>query len=141
MHTPGLAVVICAAALAIGWSGSAAAAGFAIQERAAAELGVGYAGAVAAAEDASSIADNPAGIARLTAPQLVVSGTFAVPSLPFTDAGSILPTGKPILGGEDNGGGFILIPNMYWAMPVWDGLSIGAGLFPSFGLATNYAAD
>src|SRR5204863_282294 len=84
------------ASLPIGWSGSAAAAGFAIQERAAAELGVGYAGAAAAAEDASSIADNPAGIARLTAPQLLVTGTFAVPTLPFTDAGSVLPTGKPI---------------------------------------------
>jgi long-chain fatty acid transport protein len=131
----------CAAALAIGHAVTAGAAGFAIQERGAAELGAGYAGAAAAAEDASVIADNPAGIARLTAPQVVVSGTFAVPSLPFRDAGSTLPTGGPISGGEDNGGGFILIPNLYWATPVWDGLSIGAGLFPSFGLATNYAAD
>src|SRR5438067_8000112 len=112
MKSPGIALAVCAAALAISWSGPAAAAGFAIQERAAAELGVGYAGAAAAAEDASSIADNPAGIARLTAPQLLVTGTFAVPALPFTDAGSVLPTGKPISGGEDNGGGFILIPNM-----------------------------
>ena len=134
-----LSLWIGAAALAIGWSGTAMAAGFAIQERSAAGMGVGNAGVGAAAEDASTIADNPAGIARLTAPQVVVSGTFASPSLPFADAGStLLATGKPIPGGEDNGGGFILIPNFYWAMPVTDRLSIGAGLFPSFGLATNY---
>jgi long-chain fatty acid transport protein len=141
MQTRRLGFWVGAAALAISWIGSAGAGGFAIQERAAAEMGVGNAGVAAAAEDASTIADNPAGIARLTAPQVVVSGTFAVPNLPFTDAGSTLPTGKPIPGSEDNGGGFILIPNLYWAMPVWDGLSIGAGLFPSFGLATNYAVD
>jgi long-chain fatty acid transport protein len=130
-----------AAALAVGYAGPAAAAGFAIQEHSAAEIGVGNAAAAAAAEDASVIAGNPAGIARLTEPQLVVTGVFAAPSLPYTDAGSVLPTGKPISGGEDNAGGFILIPNFYWASPLWGGVNVGFGLFPSFGLATNYAAD
>lgn len=136
-------LAICAGAAAAGMvlAHSAAAAGFAIQEHSAAQIGVSYAGAAAAGEDASAIADNPAAIARLTTPEVVVNGTFASPFLPFTDTGSALPTGKPIGGGEDNGGSFALLPNFFWSSPLPYGLTVGFGLFPSFGLATNYQSN
>src|SRR5437763_13707505 len=66
-------------------AGDARAAAFAIDDRSASQLGVANAGAAAAAEDAGTIADNPAGIARLTIPQLVATGIFVSPHLPFRD--------------------------------------------------------
>lgn len=139
MHWRTLAIWGCAAALAVGFGGAAVAAGFAVQDyNSAAQIGIGRAGAAAAAEDASTIGDNPAGIARLTAPQFSVSGTIAIPQIPFTSTGSRLPTGAPISGPNDDGGGPILLPSVFWASPLQDGVSVGFAVFPSFGLATDY---
>lgn len=119
----------------------ARAGGFAIEDHSARQLGDANAGAAAAAEDASTIADNPAGIALLEQPQFVATGVFVDTDLPFTNSGSRLPTGSPLAGGNDDGGGFALLPNLFATTPVTRDLSIGFGLFPSFGLATNYAGN
>lgn len=134
-----LAVWAGVALLAGGFARPASAAGFAVQDyNSAAQLGTARAGAAAAAEDAGAIADNPAGIARLTAPQVVINGTIALPQIPFTSSSSTLPTGGPIRGPNDDGATPVLLPSFYWASPLQDGLSVGFGLFPSFGLATDY---
>ena len=117
---------------------SALAAGFAIEDRSASQLGMANAGAAAAAEDASTIADNPAGIARLPGPELSASGTFISPYLPFRNTGSTFPGGAPINGPNDNGGGFAPVPGFFYAQPVGEGFSAGVGMLTSFGLATNY---
>jgi long-chain fatty acid transport protein len=116
-------------------------AGFSLNEHSAAELGTSYAGAAAAAEDASTIADNPAGLVRLDRPQFVVSGTLVVPSLAFTNLGSTLVTGAPTSGANANGASTVLLPNLFASMPLTNDLAIGLGIFPSFGLATDYPAD
>jgi long-chain fatty acid transport protein len=113
-------------------------AGFGIEDRSASQLGTANAGAAAAAEDASTIADNPAGIARLAGPELVASGTFINPSLPFRNSGSVFPNGAPIGGANDDAGSFAPVPSFFFSSPVGGGLSAGIGLFSSFGLATNY---
>lgn len=139
MYSRMLAYWVGTAALGIGLAGPAAAAGFAVQDyNSAAQLGTARAGAAAAGEDAASIADNPAGIARLTAPQIVGSGTIGLPQIPFTSRGSTLPTGAPIPGPNDDGDTPVLLPSFFWASPFRDGLSVGFGLFPAFGLATDY---
>ena len=138
MHSRTLAVWACAALAGIWAARPAGAAGFGIQEHSAAQMGTAYAGAAAAGEDAAALADNPAAIARLTTPQIVVNGTLALPNLPFSSTGSTLPTGAPIRGPNDDGGTPALLPNFFWAAPVWDGLHVGFGLLPSFGLATDY---
>jgi len=119
-------------------AGNALAAGFGIEDRSASQLGMSNAGAAAAAEDASTIADNPAGIARLAQPELSAAGTFINPSLPFRNAGSTFPGGAPINGPNDDGGGFAPVPGFFYAQPVGEGFSAGVGMFTSFGLATNY---
>ena len=116
-------------------------AGFSLNEHSAAELGTSYAGAAAAAEDASTIADNPAGLVRLDRPQFVVSGTIAEPSLAFSNSSSTLVTGAPISGANANGASMVLLPNLFASMPLTNDLAIGLGIFPSFGLATDYPAD
>jgi long-chain fatty acid transport protein len=116
----------------------ALAAGFGIEDRSASQVGYANAGAAAAGEDASTIADNPAGIARLAGPQFVGSGAFIIPHLPFTDQGSTLPNGAPTGGGNDNAGSFVPVPSFFFASPLGDGFAAGVGLFSSFGLATEY---
>ncbi|MBV8778078.1 MAG: outer membrane protein transport protein [Alphaproteobacteria bacterium] len=113
--------------------------GFAIEDHSARQLGDANAGAAAAAEDASTIADNPAGIALLEKPQVSGTGIVVDTHLPFANSGSRLPTGAPLGGGNDDGGGFALLPNLFATTPVTADFSFGVGLFPSFGLATNYA--
>jgi long-chain fatty acid transport protein len=117
---------------------NALAAGFTINEHAAAELGTAYAGSAAAAEDAGTIADNPAGLARLDRPQFVISGTLAVPSLPFTNTGSTLVTGMPTSGANADGGSAVPLPNFFVSAPLMQNLAIGLGVLPSFGLVTDY---
>lgn len=117
---------------------NASAAGFTVNEHAAAELGTAYAGAAAAAEDASTIADNPAGLVWFDRAQFVVSGTLAVPSLPFTNTGSTLITGAPTPGANADGGSVVPLPNLFVSMPLTRDLAAGLGLFPAFGLATEY---
>jgi long-chain fatty acid transport protein len=119
----------------------ALAAGFGIEDRSASQLGMANAGAAAAGEDASTIADNPAGIARLTSPELVAAGTFINPSLPFRNAGSTFPNGKPIGGGNDNADQFAPVPSFFFATPLGYGFTAGAAVFSSFGLATEYRPD
>src|SRR5260221_14130978 len=116
----------------------ALAAGFGIEDRSASQLGTANAGAAAAAEDASTIADNPAGIARLASPELVASGTFINPSLPFRNSGSVFPNGAPIGGANDDAGTFAPGPSCFFSSPVRHGLSARIGLFSSLGLAAHY---
>ena len=115
--------------------------GFAIEDHSARQLGDANAGGAAAAEDATTIADNPAGIALLEQRQLVATGVVVGTHLPFTSSGSQLPTGGPLTGLNDDGGGFSLLPNLFATTPVTPDLSVGFGVFPSFGLATNYASN
>jgi long-chain fatty acid transport protein len=130
-------LALAALSLALAARG-ALAGGFAIDDRSASQLGVANAGAAAAGEDASTIADNPAGIAHLSSPQLVASGTFINAGLPFKNSGSVFPGGAPIGGANDDGGTFAPVPSFFYSSPVGDGLSAGIGLFSSFGLATDY---
>ena len=139
MSRGALRAVLGAAVLASA-SGSALAAGFGIEDRSTSQLGMSNAGAAAAAEDASTIADNPAGIARLSGPELSAAGTFIDPHLPFRNAGSTFPGGRPINGRNDDAGGFAPVPSFFYAQPLGEGFSAGVGMFTSFGLATNYQA-
>jgi long-chain fatty acid transport protein len=122
-------------------AGKAYAAGFAINENSAAELGTANAGAAAAAEDATTIADNPAGLTHIDRPELVGSGTLIEPSLDFQNFGSRLLTGAPISGSNADGGSTALLPNVFGSLPVGGNVTVGLGIFPSFGLATDYPSD
>ena len=124
-------------ALLIG-AGRSHGAGFAIDDQSARALGTANAGEGAAAEDASTIAYNPAGIARLERFEFTANATIANPALPFTNTGSRLATGAPNLGPNDDGGTVAFLPSLFVASPLGAGLSAGLGIFPSFGLKTDY---
>lgn len=120
------------------------AAGFALPEQGVSGLGNAYAGAAAAAEDASTLWWNPAGMSRLPAGKHLLLGVHAIaPSSKFTNGGSTpAAASNPALTGDGgDAGSAAAIPNVFFAMdlnPVW---SFGVGITVPFGLRTEYASD
>jgi long-chain fatty acid transport protein len=125
---------------------------FALIEQNASGLGNSYAGAAAAAEDASTIYYNPAGMSLLP-PGMQISAGIALINLSakFSDSGS-LPSGtalngvnpaagRPLGGTGGDAGGLAAVPNLYFASDVMRDLKAGVGISAPFGLKTEYASD
>ena len=103
---------------------------FALIEQNASGLGNSYAGAAAAAEDASTIFYNPAGMSLLPA-GMQVSGGLALINLSakFSDSGSTAPAGIGTLGGNGgNAGDLSAVPNVYFAMDLAPDWKVGVGV-------------
>jgi long-chain fatty acid transport protein len=131
-----------------GWGGGASAAGFQLQEQNASGLGNAYSGQAAAAEDASTVYWNPAGMTRLPGRQVVGALNAIKPSVEFTNSGSSPPTltgaplGIPLGSTGGDAGGWAFVPNAYlsWeAMP--NKLWLGVGINTPFGLTTEWDSD
>lgn len=122
-----------------GISAPASAAFFALAEQNASGIGTAYAGGAAIAEDASTVWYNPAGMTRLTRPQLVIAGSYIDPSFKASvnSASSVL--GSPISGGAGKDPGeSALVPSIYYTHPITKDFSVGAGINAPFGLTTEY---
>jgi len=132
-----------AAAIA-GVSAPASASFFALAEQNGSGMGTAFAGGSAIAEDASTVWYNPAGMTRLTRPQLVVAGSYIdlniktnVISASSVSAGA-LPS-FPIGGGAGKDPGqSALVPSLYYTHPLTKEFSVGAGINAPFGLVTEY---
>jgi long-chain fatty acid transport protein len=132
--------MMIAAAFA-GGSGAATAAGFALIEQSASGMGNAYAGAAAAAEDASTVFYNPAGMSRLEGKQFAGAGHVIMLSAKFSGTGTRpVALGGPANTGGNGGdaGGTAVVPNGYFAMPFGEKLHFGVGINVPFGLATKY---
>jgi len=121
---------------------AAQAAFFQLSESSPAEGGNAYAGGAAAAEDASAVWFNPAGLTRLSGSQLVIGGHFIDVSIKFSKSSATL---NPLVGGAAISGGnggdagqSALVPNIYYARRIDERLSFGLGINAPFGLATDY---
>lgn len=121
-------------------TGQASASGFQLMEQNASGLGNAYAGQAAAAENASTIFFNAAGMTRLPGRQVSGAINLIRPSSEFTNSGaSTAPAGLPSPGGNGgDAGDWAAVPNMYmsWQLdPKW---WVGVGVSVPFGLATEY---
>ncbi|MCX7151224.1 MAG: outer membrane protein transport protein [Proteobacteria bacterium] len=115
------------------------ASGFALIEQSASGLGNAYSGAAAAAEDASTVYFNPAGMSLLPAgKQFSVVGHYIIPSAKFSNGSSVnaslVPTGS--FSGDPGVSAFV--PNAYFAMDLGPKWNLGIGLGAPFGLSTKY---
>jgi len=140
---------VLALAITAMFASGAQAAGFALMEQNASGLGNAYSGQAAAAEDASTIFFNPAGMTHLPGRQVVIGGNFIDPNTEFNDKGSTAPFIPPAtpLGhtpGGDGGdaGDLAFVPHGYMSWEVlpsqlWVGIGVGA----PFGLKTDYEND
>ncbi len=143
-RTPNLLSSAIALSL-LGLAQQASASGFAIIEHSASGMGNAFAGAAAVAEDASTAWFNPAGLTKLSGPQLVVSGHIIAPKADYTDKGSSVNpalTGGVVQGSltgkNDDGGSLAFVPNLYYARPLSDKMTFGLAINAPFGLETDY---
>jgi long-chain fatty acid transport protein len=119
-------------------------AAFALQEQGVSGLGNAYAGAAAAADDASTVWWNPAGMARLPrGSHFLAAGHFISPSTRFTDNGSVpAAASNPTLAGNGgDAGDEAFVPNVFYATDLDSAWSFGFGLNAPFGLKTEYEAN
>jgi long-chain fatty acid transport protein len=120
----------------------AGAAAFALVEHGASGLGNAFAGAAAAAEDASTVWWNPAGMARLPRGRhFAIAGTVISPSTKFSNGASVAASGRPLGSEGGNAGETAFVPSLFFAMDFDPRWSFGLGVSVPFGLSTEYAAD
>lgn len=116
----------------------AEAGGFAILDHGASVAGNAYAGASASALDGTTIFFNPAGMAKLDRPELVVSADLIVPDSDYTDDGSTDVAGLPRRGNGHSGGATAVVPSLYGLYPLNGSVTVGLGINSPFGLKTDY---
>lgn len=123
-------------------AGEAHAAGFAIIEQSVSGLGNAFAGGAAAAEDATTVYFNPAGMARLEGAHVLGAGHLISPSIEFKDANSTDALGNPLTGGDGgDAGSTAFVPNFYYVRPISQRVTFGLGVNAPFGLETEYDPD
>src|SRR5690554_428498 len=137
-----LALAVASASLI---SSTAMASGFKLNEQSASGVGTAYAGRTAVVEDASTVYYNPAGMSKLTRPEISVGGAYINIDAEFSNGERINPAGtssKYETGVYDHGGSLIpasSIPFVYYAHPINEKLALGFGVFVPFGAHTEYS--
>ena len=126
---------VTAALLAM--AGQAGASGFALIEQGSG-LGNAFAGGAAAAEDATTVFFNPAGMSRLADSQISVGGAFIKPSAKYsgTISGVSFQTAGTGTGGD--AGSLAFVPNLYYTTGLDDKTHLGVGINSPFGLQSQY---
>ncbi len=149
-HSP-LIISSCCSIIALSSvlvSSSAYSAGFALTGNSASGAGKAFAGAAAAAEDASTVWFNPAGMSYLAKDlkgksQITQAGHIVTAKTEFTDQGSQAPAAlNTTLTGENvNDRGTSFVPNLYYVRPINEKLSFGVGVNAPFGSKRKYDSD
>ena len=111
------------------------AASFQILEQSPAHLGKAFAGTASDVIDASSVFFNAAAIVELEQPTLTLGGNAIFTSSEFSNKNS---NTHGINGGTDEIG---YVPNLYYAHPISEKLSLGLGINAPYGLASEYDDD
>jgi long-chain fatty acid transport protein len=136
-----LLAIALAAAMGAMAAGHAGASGFALIEQSGSGMGNAFAGGAAAAEDASTIFFNPAGLTRLTSPQVVLAVHAINIDEKFQNGNSQAALGQPLGGNGGQVGDLAWVPNLYLSMPVTPQIALGLGVNAPFGLKTEYESD
>ncbi len=137
-HTMMLGSVASALTLTIATSDARAAA-FALHEQGVGGLGNAYAGAAAAAEDATTVWWNPAGMARLdSGKHFAFAGALISPSTRFSDRASQAAALQSLGGTGGDAGDAALVPSVFFAMDIDPRWNLGVGVSVPFGLSTEY---
>ncbi|WP_372522288.1 OmpP1/FadL family transporter [Sulfuricaulis sp.] len=128
-----------------GFSGTAAAAGFALIEQSGSGMGNAFAGGAAAVDDASVQFFNPAAITELKGTQFSVAAHSVMPSAKLTDANARettlgnIPYTTP--GAAEDGGVNAIVPNLYFVSDINPQTKFGLSISVPFGLSTDYSND
>ena len=132
-----LAALAVTAAIA-GMSSGVQASGFQLVEQNASGLGNAYAGQAAAAQDASTIFWNPAGMTRVQGRQFVGAIHGIRPKSEFTNTATVAAPFQPLGGNGGDAGDWAFVPNAYFSWQLDQRWFVGLGLNAPFGLKTEY---
>ncbi len=116
----------------------AGASGFALLEQSASRLGTAFAGTATAADDATTVYFNPAGMTALRQPEGVVSASGIGIASEFRNDSSVAAFAQPLGGNGGDAGAWNLVPAAYFVLPVGDTLAFGFGVNAPFGLKLVY---
>jgi long-chain fatty acid transport protein len=116
----------------------ASASGFALLEQSASRLGTAFAGTAAAADDATTVFFNPAGMTSLRAPEVAVSASGIGIGSEFRNASSTPAFAQPLGGNGGDAGDWNFVPAAYFVLPVGDSFAFGIGVNAPFGLKLVY---
>jgi len=112
--------------------------GFQLRENSAAALGNAFAGAAASVEDASIVANNPAGMTALRGNQVSGDLTIVIPSAIFSGM-SFNAAHQPMSGGNGgDAGGAQPVPAAYGFYDASPDVKFGLAITSPFGLKTQY---
>jgi long-chain fatty acid transport protein len=121
-------------------TGSASAAAFMVRENSPANLATVFAGAASRADEASTVFNNPAGMALLRGTHFQVGSSVVLPDIHFT--GSANFAGTPVPGVNNrNVGQVAMIPFIYGSFQVSDRVNAGIAVTVPFGNTINYSED
>jgi long-chain fatty acid transport protein len=116
----------------------AGASGFALLEQSASRLGTAFAGTAAAADDATTVYFNPAGMTELRAPEGALSASGIGIGSEFRNGSSVPAFAQPLGGNGGDAGDWNFVPAAYFVLPVGDSLAFGLGVNAPFGLKLVY---
>lgn len=108
-------------------------AGFQLAERSVTGLGRAFSGEAAIGDDASVLASNPAGMILLEDGALSVGLQYVKPDVDIKGVTPYGPASDSSVAEE------ALVPYFYYTRKINDNLTVGLGMFSSFGLATDYS--
>lgn len=113
--------------------------GFALNEQSARTLGQAFSGRVSDADNASTIASNPAGMAFLKQGELAVGAAYIDASSDIGNTSASINGALPV-GGTNRGDMIpgITVPFAYYAHPIDDHWNVGFGVYSPYGLKTEY---
>src|SRR3989442_308075 len=139
----GMACLLVVLASIVSFARNVGAAGFQVNEQSARGLGSAFAGEAAAAEDASTIFFNPAGMPRLSGTQFVSAGFAIKQSATYDNGGSRLNSavgGGTVSGSNDgNGTPMALLQTLFISHELLsDRAWIGLGASTPYGLKTSW---
>jgi long-chain fatty acid transport protein len=124
-------------------SAQAMAGGISLLEHSTKGLGVSFAGGIAA-DEASTIFYNPAGLTRLQKPEAQAAGHVIFITADFDDKGSSFNLPAVFGGGDMTGkkhtdaGETVFVPSFFASIPFTDRFVGGIGVHAPYGLATEY---
>jgi long-chain fatty acid transport protein len=138
-HTVNPKFAVCAALIAV--SGPAWAGGFLNATQSVTSAGVANAGQTALAEDAATVAYNPAGLARLDRSELLFASGLSFGDQSFSHGVATDAAGVPINGNSSTSPQPFIQPSLFAAFPLAEGLHAGLGVFVPFGQSTKYEGN
>ncbi|SEO97335.1 OmpP1/FadL family transporter [Aquisalimonas asiatica] len=136
----GMGLVLLGAGTSGAW-----AAGFEVPQKGIKEMGVAFGGSAALLEDASAVANNPAGLVRLEGQNVSAGLTLIQSEFDYDtevhrelieDVGGQVPgDGSGTIDGES------IVPHFYYSQRISDDAAWGLGVYAPFGSNTDYPDD